>query len=191
LLSDLNASEGAEQLLNDLNSLHASFGTGNFEPLNVEALIPPTSGNSMGDPKHMPVYTYMNPPTTASNAPIWPADELSSSSSSAGLMSTGTMATGSVPGAALSVDPSLGMTMPIGNDLGDQPSGMSVTDYQEASTMMEMVPGDMRGNQQPQLDSNPSKDVTHHKRNTLSTWASSLSWTKAPRVLVVEDDAVS
>ncbi|KAJ9102508.1 hypothetical protein QFC21_002908 [Naganishia friedmannii] len=186
-LTNLNASEGAEQLLSELNSLHASFGKGDFEPLNLEELVSPTSlssGNSMGNPKQVPMYDYMSQPSTASSAPIWVADDLTNSSSSAGLMSAGTMATGSIPVATVNNNVPLGMTMPTGNDIGNQTSGMSGTSYQEASAMMEIVP-------QQQLDTIPSKDVAHHKRNTLSNWASSLSWTKAPRVLVVEDDAVS
>lgn len=145
----------------------------------------------MGDPKQVPMYTYMSQPTTASSAPIWVADDLSNSSNSAGLMSTGAMATGSVPVAPLSDTASLGIPMSTGNDLGNQTSGMSGTSYQEASAMMEMVPVGTRDSQQQQVNTTPSKDVAHQKRNNLSTWASSLSWTKAPRVLVVEDDAVS
>ncbi|KAJ9121672.1 hypothetical protein QFC22_002292 [Naganishia vaughanmartiniae] len=193
-LTNLNASEGAEQLLNDMNSLRASFDKGNFEPLHLEDLVPPTSlasGNSMDNSKQVPMYTYMSQPTTASSGPIWVADDLSNPSNSAGLMSTGNMATVPVPVPTLNESARLDMAMSIDNNPADQTSGMSGTNYQEANAMMEMAPMDIREDHHEQLDVVPTKEVAPHKRNTLSNWASSLSWTKTPRVLVVEDDAVS
>ncbi|KAJ9096579.1 hypothetical protein QFC19_007111 [Naganishia cerealis] len=189
-LSNLTALDGAEQLLTEMNSLQASFSKENPALLNLGELLPPTSLSSLetaiDDSKQVPMYTYMSQPTTTSSAPIWAADGLSNTN-----RPTSMMGTEAVPVATLNDRTPLSISVPTDDNLEDQSVGISSTSYQDTSAMMEMVPVDLPEGQEQQIDTGAAKEIAHHKRNTMSNWASSLSWTKAPRVLVVEDDAVS
>lgn len=185
--------EGAEQILTELNSLHSSFNNANPNLVNLEEILQPTipqtmasaggaSGSSSAANKQVPMYPYMDQrmPPTANGAP-WVTDDMPGTAKADVLASTSSapmlnLGTGNSNG-------SMDMSLPSGNDGIGQSVSMPTSDYQNDGQVMRMHPVDVSepmGSMVP-----PSKEVGPTKRHTMS------NWTKAPRVLVVEDDAVS
>lgn len=187
--------EGAEQILNEMNSLHASFDNEKTAVLNLEELLPSnfattTSGSSAqpGDLKpEVSMYPYMEQQLPNSKGPSWGSQAVGSNQTnattipghSAPMMNLGN--SDNIP-----LNPSLSS----GNDISGQGNDMIIPDYGNGETVMQIQQVGVGDGQLSTIDSR-GKEVSGSKRNTMSNWTSSLSWTKAPRVLVVEDDAVS
>lgn len=187
--------EGAEQILNEMNSLHASFDDENPTLLNLEELIPSnlatTTSSSSAQNRDLkpqvPIYPYMQEQIPNSKDPSWESQNVANnernattiSGPSAPMMNLGHSDT--IP---------LNTSLPSGENMPGQGNGMVIPDYGNGGTVMQMQQADVDNGQLSAIDAR-GKEVSGMKRNTMSNWTSSLSWTKAPRVLVVEDDAVS
>lgn len=187
--------EGAEQILTELNSLHATFDNENAAVLNLQDLLPPnlppstsSSGVQAGDLKpQVPMYPYMDQQMPSSKGPAWGPQGVANNDRNS------TMISGpAAPILGLGNPDSIPLDTSLsgGSTMSDPNSGMIIPDYGNGETVMQMQQVDMGDEQLPVVDAR-GKEVSGTKRNTMSNWTSSLSWTKAPRVLVVEDDAVS
>lgn len=195
---DLNAMEGAEQILNEMNSLHASFDTENPNIVNLDELLqanlPQTIGplgGASGNAKQVPMYPYMNQPMVTANGAPWVADGMANNVQAIAPIASAVSAPMLNVGNNNSNN-SMEISLPSGSELVSQNVNMAATDYQNQNEgpIMPMHQADA-SNESMQVIIPPSKEVSPTKRNTMSNWTSALSWTKAPRVLVVEDDAVS
>lgn len=188
--------DGAEQILTELNSLHASFDNTNPNVINMEELlqanIPQTMGATTGGTgtvKQPPMYPFINQAIPTSNGPAWVTDDMANTAKAATALATSSSAPMLNIGTSNSNNP-MEISLPSGNEVVSQNANMPVSDYQNDGQVMQMHQVDV-SNEPMQVMIPPPKEVASTKRNTMSNWASSLSWTKAPRVLVVEDDAVS
>lgn len=188
--------DGAEQILTELNSLHASFDNSNPNVINMEELlqanIPQTMGASTsgsGTVKQPPMYPYITQAVPTSNGPAWVTDDIANAAKAATALATSS----SEPMLSLGTsnsNNSMEISVPSGSELVSQNANIPASDYQNDGQVMQMHQVDV-SDEPMQVMIPPPKEVGSTKRNTMSNWTSSLSWTKAPRVLVVEDDAVS
>jgi hypothetical protein len=193
--TDLNAMDGAEQILTELNSLHASFDNENVAMLNLDELLPstlpPTASGSNTRVRELkpqvPMFPFMDQQMSSSKGPAWGTQSVSDSGRNA---SMGSGPSAPMLGLGNSDNMSMDPLLSGGNNMSGQTQDMIIPDYGNGETVMQMQQVDMDDEQLPVIGSR-GKEVSGTKRNTMSNWTSSLSWTKAPRVLVVEDDAVS
>lgn len=187
--------DGAEQILTELNSLHATFDNENVAVLNLDDILPstlPSSTSAPGVPasnlkSRVPVFPFMDQQMSSPKGPDWGTQSVSDSGRNASMV-----AGPSAPMLGLGNSDNMSMEPLLngGNNMSGQNQDLIIPDYGNGETVMQMQQVDMDDEQLPVIGA-PGGEVSGTKRNTMSNWTSSLSWTKAPRVLVVEDDAVS
>lgn len=191
---DLNAMDGAEQILTELNTLNSTFDN---DPtlLNLDELLPPNLATSTSNPgvqtgeskPRVPVFPFMDSQMSNPEGSSWGPQIIDNDDRNRSMISGP-----SAPMLGLGNPNNIPMHSSLsgGNNMPSQPVDMIVPDYGNGETVMQMQQVAMGNGQSSGIDVR-GKEVSGTKRNTMSNWTSSLSWTKAPRVLVVEDDAVS